>query len=488
MRGEKEYKTVDGAVNALKRLYDQEAGRIVESWQGIAAGKKPDAKVQGFYPEVSVKISSPPIATRDRTMAYGFCVRNGTYSSTFTRPDLFGDYYHDQLTQIRANHPDAVIEVGYSHIPIPVTFALHERVKVDGTVKLTQGEIERFYDIPNDRHFANDELPLSQYNAPLTDRAMGRIRHYTGTDPAFFQRYILFANYDDYIDLFRRRAREILAERPDPADPNPYVALVTPGNMIETSEHVAGLPQLFAGAHSQKLGRRPQMEALHLVKADGSGISIVNIGVGPSNAKTITDEIAVLRPQAWLMVGHCAGLSYSQDIGDYVIPNAFVLEDGLMEKKMAGVPIPEISEIHRSMSDAIKTVLGVERDEYRASVRSGVVTTVADRNWEVAHTQAEREARNAKFAANKSFALDMESGTICANGLHHQVPYGAILCVSDKPLHGIPKMPGMAQEFYRARVAQQFDIAWQCIDNIREKGDTMHSRKLRSDWDLSPFR
>ena len=53
---------------------------------------------------------------------------------------------------------------------------------------------------------------------------------------------------------------------------------------------------------------RFQMPAYHCVRADGRGVSLVNIGVGPSNAKTITDHIAVLRPHCWLMVGHCAGL------------------------------------------------------------------------------------------------------------------------------------------------------------------------------------
>ena len=45
--------------------------------------------------------------------------------------------------------------------------------------------------------------------------------------------------------------------------------------------------------------------------------------------------------------------------------------------------------------------------------------------------------------------MDMESGTIAANGLRFRVPYGTLLCVSDKPLHGELKLPGMADRFYR---------------------------------------
>jgi len=41
---------------------------------------------------------------------------------------------------------------------------------------------------------------------------------------------------------------------------------------------------------------------------------MINIGTGPSNARTVTDHVA--RPHAWLMLGHCAGLSNSQKLGD----------------------------------------------------------------------------------------------------------------------------------------------------------------------------
>ncbi len=75
----------------------------------------------------------------------------------------------------------------------------------------------------------------------------------------------------------------------------------------------------------------PQMPAYHLQKAGHGGITMVNIGVGPSNAKTITDHIAVLRPHAWLMLGHCAGLRNSQQLGDYVLAHAYMREDHVLD-------------------------------------------------------------------------------------------------------------------------------------------------------------
>ena len=46
-----------------------------------------------------------------------------------------------------------------------------------------------------------------------------------------------------------------------------------------------------------------QMPAWHHMLPGRSGVTIVNIGVGPSNAKTITDHLAVLRPDLVLMSG-----------------------------------------------------------------------------------------------------------------------------------------------------------------------------------------
>ncbi len=78
-------------------------------------------------------------------------------------------------------------------------------------------------------------------------------------------------------------------------------------------------------------------------------------------------------------------------------------------------------------------------------------------------------------------ALDMESATIAANGFRFRVPYGTLLCVSDKPLHGEIKLPGMANAFYRARVDQHLRIGMRAIELLRrQRLDQLHSRKLRS--------
>jgi AMP nucleosidase len=75
----------------------------------------------------------------------------------------------------------------------------------------------------------------------------------------------------------------------------------------------------------------------------------------------------------------------------------------------------------------------------------------------------------------------MESAAVAANGFRFRVPYGTLLCVSDKPLHGEIKLPGMANRFYEARVGQHLKIGILALELLRDYGvDRLHSRKLRS--------
>jgi nucleoside phosphorylase len=95
--------------------------------------------------------------------------------------------------------------------------------------------------------------------------------------------------------------------------------------------------------------RRHQMPAYHLMADDGTGITLVNIGVGPSNAKTICDHLAVLRPEAWLMIGHCGGLRPSQRIGDYVLAHAYLRDDHVLDDVLPPeIPVPAIAEVQQS--------------------------------------------------------------------------------------------------------------------------------------------
>jgi len=214
------------------------------------------------------------------------------------------------------------------------------------------------------------------------------------------------------------------------------------------------------------------------MRADHTGITMVNIGVGPANAKTITDHIAVLRPHAWLMLGHCAGLRNTQELGDYVLGHAYVREDHVLDEELPlWVPIPALAEIQVALEQAVADVTQLPRSDLKRVLRTGTVASTDNRNWELLPYPGPEQ----RFSQSRAVALDMESATIAANGFRFRVPYGTLLCVSDKPLHGEIKLPGMANHFYRERVNQHLRIGIRALEILREQGpDKLHSRKLRS--------
>jgi AMP nucleosidase len=220
------------------------------------------------------------------------------------------------------------------------------------------------------------------------------------------------------------------------------------------------------------------MPTYHLKRADGSGITLVNIGVGPSNAKTATDHIAVLRPHAWLMVGHCAGLRNTQALGDFVLAHAYLREDHVLDDDLpVWVPIPALAEIQIALEIAVAQVTKLEGFDLKRVMRTGTVATIDNRNWEL----RDQSGPVQRLSQSRAVALDMESATIAANGYRFRVPYGTLLCVSDKPLHGELKLPGMASDFYKTQVANHLMIGIRAMEHLREMPlECIQSRKLRS--------
>jgi AMP nucleosidase len=254
-----------------------------------------------------------------------------------------------------------------------------------------------------------------------------------------------------------------------------YIAFVEPGNVVTRRTGLASVHGLDLGKVPPRL---PQMPGYHLVRADRSGISMVNIGVGPANAKTITDHIAVMRPHAWIMLGHCAGLRNSQQLGDYVLAHGYVREDHVLDEELPlWVPIPALAEIQVALEAAVSDITQLKGPELKRIMRTGTVASTDNRNWELLPDNGPQR----RFSQSRAVALDMESATIAANGFRFRVPYGTLLCVSDKPLHGEIKLPGMANHFYRERVDQHLRIGMRAVELLRELGvDQLHSRKLRS--------
>ena len=308
--------------------------------------------------------------------------------------------------------------------------------------------------------------PLALFRAARIDYSLHRLYHYTGTDPEHFQNFVIFTNYQFYVDEFARLCHERMGKGHPHGD-----AFVEPGNVITHNKRLAG------GTSGTALERLPQMPAYHLAEPGHRGITLINIGTGPSNARTMTDHVAVLRPHAWLMLGHCAGLRTTQKLGDYVLAHGYVREDHVLDRELPlWVPIPALAEMQVALEQAVGEVTGLSGFELKHVMRTGTVASVDNRNWEIGDPAIIR-----RLSQSRAIALDMESAAIAANGFRFRVPYGTLLCVSDKPIHGEIKLAGMAGEFYRQRVGQHLEIGLCALEKLKsQERERLHSRKLRS--------
>jgi len=461
------------AVARLQTLYSIAANFLCENFNEAITNGQPDARIRAFYPEI--RFTTTSYAKTDSRLSFGHVAEPGEYATTVTRPDLFAHYLTQQIALIIESHGVPVL-IGASSTEMPVHFAVANDANVsvpqDGSMEFT---LRDNFDVPdlstthdsivngNGYLYPDGARPLAPFTAQRIDYSLARLSHYTATAAEHFQNHVLFTNYQFYVEEFESYARHVLAD-PDSG----YTSFVGTGN-VEITDPTAPMPVP---------AKLPQMPTFHLKRKGGGGITLVNIGVGPSNAKTATDHIAVLRPHAWLMVGHCAGLRNSQRLGDYVLAHAYLREDHVLDDDLpVWVPIPALAEIQIALETAVANVTELEGFELKRIMRTGTVATIDNRNWEL----REHSGPVQRLSQSRAIALDMESATIAANGFRFRVPYGTLLCVSDKPLHGELKLPGMASDFYKTQVASHLRIGIQAMEILREMPlERIHSRKLRS--------
>jgi len=476
--------TAQAALDRLQTLYDQSVSNLREAVRTfLATGERPDAQARAAglfsYPELRVSwFGERPANLASR--AYARISRPGVYSTTITRPELFRPYLAEQLGLLEADY-GATFDVGPSEQEIPFPYVM------DGSdVALDRSQtaaVARHFPTTDLAHIGDEisdglfapgrDFPLSQFDGLRTDFSLARLRHYTGTPVEDVQSYILFTNYNRYVDEFVRWACEQLAD-PD----SPYETLSCAGGVVITRDTPNPEQAVMDAAW-----KKHQMPAYHLTAPGWNGITLVNIGVGPSNAKTICDHLAVTRPHAWMMIGHCGGLRDSQIIGDYVLAHAYLRDDHVLDAVLPpDIPIPSIAEVQRALYDAAKMVSGAPGEEVKRRLRTGTVVTTDDRNWELRYSKSAQ-----RFNQSRAVAIDMESATIAAQGYRFRVPYGTLLCVSDRPLHGEIKLPGQANRFYEGSISEHLQIGIQAVDLLRAEGSRLHSRKLRA-FDEPPFR
>ena len=451
-----------------------------------ALGEKPsmEERAKFRYPELSVTYRAGGEEQPANRRAFAKFPTAGVYTTTVTQPGAFRKYLLEQLNPLVTEF-GATIAVGPSgqEIPYPYVFESGDEL---GRGNMSAAEFARMFPIPQ-LASVGDEIadglydirpgeprPLALFDAPRVDYSLRRLVHYTGSDWRHVQPWILLTNYHRYVDQFIRWG---LAQVRGTGE---FHQMILPGNVVidEAMSEAEAEAKIAA-----MVWHRFQMPAYHVSARDGHGVSLVNIGVGPANAKTMTDHLAVLRPHCWLMVGHCGGLRQSQQIGDYVLAHAYLRQDRILDRAIPpDMPIPALAEVQVALQEAAAQITGDRGEALKQRLRTGTVVTNDDRNWELRWSQERR-----RINLSRAIAVDMESGTIAAQGFRLRVPYGTLLCVSDKPLHGEIKLPGAANAFYERAVGEHLQIGLRALELLKNERETLHSRKLRS-FDEPPFR
>jgi AMP nucleosidase len=474
---------------AIDRLQDIHAASVQALHDALArfvqtrVPPTPEERARFKYPEIRVTYAPdgpPPVSPR----AYAKFNAPGIYTTTVTHPALFTDYLLENLEPLVGEY-GATVEVALSEAEMPYSYVI-DGISDLGVGDVPPQELARWFPTPQ-LTAVGDEIvdgafeiiqghprPLALYDGLRVDYSLKRLTHYSGTEWRAFQPWILFTNYARYVDEFVRWAIDQIRQG------GRYESLICSGGVTIDTSNLDDDPE---GRIAASPWRKYQMPAYHLTTKDGQGITLVNIGVGPSNAKNITDHLAVLRPHCWLMVGHCGGLRQSQRIGDYVLAHAYLRKDEVLDRILpADVPIPPIAEVQMSIQQAAMEVTGESGEALKRRLRTGTVVSFADRNWELYWGRERRLINN-----SRAIGVDMESCMIAAQGFRHRVPYGTLLCVSDKPLHGEIKLPGTANIFYERAIGEHLKIGIAAIEKMRLDGVVLHSRKLRS-FDEPPFR
>ncbi len=319
---------------------------------------------------------------------------NPTISGEIARPMAFRWYLERELAALARKGAKIKVEPSRRRISL-------------SSPELLQKIDESSFDLTRKKLFL--------FGPERVDLSVERLEHYTSTKAHHFQRLILLTNYQMHMEVFARL----------------YPDCVKPAR------------------------QGVQMPAYHYTRPDNRGFSIVNIGVGPSNAKNFTDHVAVLRPDAMLMIGHCAGVRNHQEIGDFVLASGYMRADRILDDTLPlSVPVAPNFLLNKHLARVL--------DERGQRYRIGTVYTTIDRNWELFLRESLADLRS-----SRSIAVDMESATVAANGFRYRVPNATLLCVSDKPLHGQPKLPSDAKRFYEESKNQHLAMAIDALENAR---------------------
>ncbi|CAK7014227.1 MAG: AMP nucleosidase [Parabacteroides sp.] len=151
------------------------------------------------------------------------------------------------------------------------------------------------------------------------------------------------------------------------------------------------------------------------------GITFINFGMGSANAATIMDLLSAVKPKAVLFLGKCGGLKKVNHLGDYVMPIAAIRGEGTSDEYLP----PEVPSLPAfSMMRAISSAIRDRGKDYW----TGTIYTTNRRVWEYDNHFKEY------LVSTHATGIDMETATLFTAGFANEIPTGALLMISDKPM------------------------------------------------------
>lgn len=216
--------SIDEVLDKLSLLYTNAIDSLRSAIAAyVTDGQLPDAdaRKKGLfaYPELCVEWHGQ-IDHCVKTRAYARFVKPGQYRITVTQPDLFRQYLTEQLSILQQDY-DVTFSVYPSQTEVPYPFvidgsdlALDRSMSSSLAAHFPITDLADISDDITDGLFQSaEEMPLSHFDALRVDFSLARLKHYTGTPPEHVQPYILFTNYNRYVDEFVSWACEQVRDR-----------------------------------------------------------------------------------------------------------------------------------------------------------------------------------------------------------------------------------------------------------------------------------
>jgi DeoD family purine-nucleoside phosphorylase len=146
--------------------------------------------------------------------------------------------------------------------------------------------------------------------------------------------------------------------------------------------------------------------------ADGELLTVQATGIGGPSAAIVTEELIRLGARRLVRVGTCGALAPGLALGDLVVAEAALGDDGASRALGAAGPLPADPDLLAALRAAAP------------AARAGIVVS-ADLFYDP------DRGRPARWVAAGALAVEMEAATIFAIAARHGLPAACVLAVSD---------------------------------------------------------